>query len=87
MILFAFCLAFMCGTAAPLALSLCMEGFSTDKGSGSAMQSFVKMFFTGIALFLCNFVELHHFIELITIFFFVSIAMAILYYYDLRKQV
>ena len=79
---FSFLLGFMCGIAAPLTLFLCMDGFTEDKGAASAMQSFVKMFFTGVALLACNFFQLSNFVVLVFIFLGVSIVMAGLFYFE-----
>lgn len=77
--IFAFTLAFTCGIASPLTLSLCMKGFQEHKGAASAVQSFIKMFFTGIALLCFNFIELYRFSELMLFFLIISVIIILLY--------
>jgi multidrug resistance protein len=86
-IIFSFILAFLCGIAAPLTMALCLHGFNQDKGAASAVQSFVKMFLTGVALLACNFVILHNFIELIIIFGIISLIMLVLYIVGIKTSV
>jgi MFS family permease len=54
----------LCGISAPLTLSMCMYGFTANKGAASAVQSFIKMFFTGIALMVFNFISMKSMISL-----------------------
>lgn len=82
-IVFSFILGFICGVAAPLTLFLCMQGFKENKGAASAMQSFVKMFFTGVVLLACNFFQLSNFSQLMLIF--LSISLIMMAFYRLEK--
>ena len=76
---FSWILAFLCGVIAPLALSLCMTGFTENRGAASAVQSFVKMFFTGVGLLCFNFIFLSNFFLLSLIFLVISCVMLITY--------
>lgn len=78
-LLFSWVLAFLCGVSAPLILLLCMTGFTENRGAASAVQSFVKMFFTGVGLLCFNFVILSNFFLLSLIFLIISSVMLILY--------
>ncbi len=78
-IIFSFTLALICGVAAPLTLTLCLQGFQQNKGAASAVQGSMRMFFSGVALLCCNFIVLHYFYELVLIFLGVSLIMLLLY--------
>lgn len=83
-VLFSLITAFLCGISSPLAVALCMDGVSQDKGAASAVQSFVKFFFIGVALLIFNFVELQNFLDLTVIFLIISIVM--IAFYVLERQ-
>lgn len=72
---------FLCGIAAPLSLTLAMQGFEINRGAGSAMQACIRYFFTGFVLLLCNFIELHQLYQLLFIFLSISLLMIVLYRY------
>ncbi|MBK2149833.1 MFS transporter [Francisella tularensis] len=57
-IIFGIGTAFLCGIIAPLILSMCMQGFKKDKGIASAVQSAIKMFFTGVGLIIFSYIKL-----------------------------
>lgn len=61
-------MGFLCGIIAPLTLSLCMHGFSKNKGAASAVQSSIKMFFTGIGLVLFSLIHLDSLNQMAVIF-------------------
>ncbi|MCE3268549.1 MAG: drug:H+ antiporter family protein [Burkholderiales bacterium] len=83
LILLTIIIAFTCGISAPLVLSLCMGGFSTDKkGAASAVQSFIKMFFTGIALLLFNFISLQSMVSLLICYIVLSTFIICLFIID-----
>ena len=73
--IFSFILAFLCGLVAPLVMSLCLEGFSVNKGAASAVQSLIKLGFSGVVLFMFNFVELYSFIDILMIFEVIAIVL------------
>jgi len=77
--IFAVIIGFMCGNLSALTLSLCLQGFQMNKGAASAVQAFIRYFFTGIGLRLCNFIELAHFYQLSLIFLTISLSMIIIY--------
>lgn|GEM_PF-5558208 len=73
-------IAFTCGISAPLTLSLCMHGFASDrKGAASSVQGFMKMFFTGLALLLFNFIPLRSMASLLLCYIVLSIALMCLF--------
>ncbi|MEN9391087.1 MAG: hypothetical protein RL017_384 [Pseudomonadota bacterium] len=83
LILFSIITAFTCGIAAPLNMSLCMQGFTPDrKGAASSVQSFMKMFFTGIALLVFNFIPLHSMTSLLFCYIILAIIIIVLYLFD-----
>lgn len=65
--------ALLCGIIAPLTLSMCMQGFKKDKGIASAVQSSIKMFFTGVGLILFSYIKLTSMIDIALIFILLSI--------------
>lgn len=71
----AFVIGFHCGIAAALSLSLCMQGFSSNRGAASALQASMRYFFTAVGLFACNFIHLSNFFQLALIFLGIAIAM------------
>ncbi len=82
-ILLSIIISFICGISAPLTLSLCMHGFSSNKkGAASAVQSFIKMFFTGITLFLFNFIPLHSMTALLLCYFILAVTITCLFLFD-----
>ena len=76
---FAFTVGFLSGIAAALTLSLCLQGFHTDRGAASAVQAFIRYFFTGLGLLCCNFIRLTHFYQLSFIFLGISVIMLTVY--------
>src|SRR5579863_7066886 len=82
-IIFSAILSFLCGVAAPLTLSLCLAGFNQDKGAASAVQSFIKMFFTGVALFIFNFIPLHSVVNLLECNIILSIGISVIFVAEL----
>lgn len=85
-IIFSAVLSFLCGIAAPLTLALCLTGFNQDKGAASAVQSFVKMFFTGVALFIFNFIPLHSVVSLLKCNIILSMGIIIIFVAELRLE-
>ncbi|MCE3269110.1 MAG: Multidrug resistance protein [Burkholderiales bacterium] len=78
-IIFTAILSFLCGVASPLVLSLCLTGFTYDKGAASAVQGFVKMFFTGVALFIFNFIPLKSIVNLVECNIILSVNIIIVF--------
>lgn len=70
----------LCGISAPLTLSMCMHGFTANKGAASAVQSFIKMFFTGIALMAFNFISMHSMISLMLCYFILCFLILACFY-------
>jgi MFS family permease len=79
-------LSFLCGVAAPLTLSLCLTGFEQNKGAASAVQSFVRMFFTGIILYIFNFIPLRAMANLLEWNIIVSVLITIIFLIELGKN-
>jgi DHA1 family bicyclomycin/chloramphenicol resistance-like MFS transporter len=77
-IIFSFTLAFICGVAAPLTLSLCLRGFQSNKGAASAVQGSMRYFFGGVVSLGFNFIVLHHFYQLAIIFLCISLVISLL---------
>lgn len=76
-------IAFTCGIAAPLTMSLCMHGFTIDKkGAASSVQSFMKMFFTGCALLLFNLIILKSMTSILLCYIALSIVVTSLFIVD-----
>ncbi|TDR82745.1 MFS transporter [Paludibacterium purpuratum] len=73
-------LAINCGIVSPLTLTLCMYGFSQNKGAASAVQSFVKMFFTGVALMLFNFIPMQSMMHLMVCYFIIGLLLCLCYW-------
>ena len=86
-ILFALITGFLCGVAAPLTLTLCLEGFSSNKGMASAVQGFVRIFLGSLLLLLLNGITLHSFATLSLIFLGVSVLMGVLYGFAAKSSV
>ncbi len=78
-IIFSFALSLICGVAAPLTLTLCLQGFQENKGAASAVQGSMRMFFSGLVLLACNFIVLDYFYQLVLIFLGISVIMLLLY--------
>lgn len=78
-IFFSFVLAFINGVAAPLTLSLCLQGFQQNKGAASAVQGSMRFFFSGIVSLGFNFILLNHFYQLAWIFLGVSVLILLIY--------
>lgn len=83
---FAVLVGFMAGNMSALTLSLSMQGFQVNKGAASAVQAFIRYFFVGWGLLLCNFVLLLHFYQLIWIFLGVSLVMIIICIFEFRNR-
>ena len=77
--LFGVIMGFMCGIIAPLTLSMSMGVFTKNKGIASSVQSFIKMFFTGVGLILFSYINLDSVIQIVTIFFIFSIIIFIIW--------
>jgi predicted MFS family arabinose efflux permease len=71
--------AFLCGIAAPLILSMCMQSLKESKGIASAVQSSIKMFFTGVGLIFFSSIELTNMIEIAIIYICLSIFAVLLW--------
>ncbi|API86015.1 MFS transporter [Francisella uliginis] len=71
--------AFLCGVAAPLILSMCMQSLKESKGIASAVQSSIKMFFTGIGLILFSYIKLTNMIQITIIYICLTILAVLLW--------
>ncbi|MED7819194.1 MULTISPECIES: MFS transporter [unclassified Francisella] len=76
--------AFLCGVAAPLILSMCMQNLTKDKGIASATQSSIKMFFTGVGLILFSYIKLTNMIQIAIIF--ICIGIFAIFLWSLAKK-
>lgn len=76
----------LCGISAPLTLSICMHGFTTNKGAASAVQSFIKMFFTGIALMIFNFISMKSMTSLMLCYFILCFLVLASFYIGISKR-
>ena len=79
-------IAFNCGVAAPLVLSLCMQGFTENKGAASAVQSFFRMFFTAVALLCFNIIPLKSMASLMICYVVLSFMIMLLFLYFKRYK-
>lgn len=71
--------ALLCGVIAPLTLSMCMQGFKSDKGIASAVQSSIKMFFTGVGLIAFSYIQLTSMIQIAFIFILLGTLAIVLW--------
>ena len=76
----------LCGISAPLTLSMCMHGFTVNKGAASAVQSFIKMFFTGIALMIFNFISMKSMTNLMMCYLILSFLVLISFSIGMLKN-
>ena len=68
-------IGFLCGIIAPLTLSMCMKGFSKNKGMASSIQSSIKMFFTGVGLLLFSQINLVNMFQISLMFLILSMII------------
>ncbi|MED7788667.1 MFS transporter [Francisella sp. 19X1-34] len=71
--------AFLCGITAPLILSMCMQSLKENKGVASAVQSSIKMFFTGVGLIFFSYIELTNITEITIIYICLGILAIFLW--------
>jgi hypothetical protein len=57
-----------------------LQGFTSNKGAASAVQGFIKMFFTGIALMFFNFIPMYRMESLMICFVTLSCLILGCYY-------
>lgn len=79
-------IAFNGGMSAPLVLSLCMQGFTENKGAASAVQSFFRMFFTAVALLCFNTIPLKSMASLMICYIGLSFLIMLLFLYFKRHK-
>lgn len=78
-------IGFLCGIIAPLTLSMCMQGFTKNKGIASSVQSSIKMFFTGVGLILFSQIELSNMFQISLLFLILTLTIISLW--NFVKQV
>jgi hypothetical protein len=67
--------AIICGISAPLTLTMCMHGFTRNKGAASAVQSFVRMLLTGLMLMFFNYLPMLNIVNLMIGYFCISLLI------------
>ncbi|PHM73624.1 multidrug transporter [Xenorhabdus kozodoii] len=76
-----FLLAIISGASAPLALVLCMEDVTENKGAASALQGALKMSFTGIFMIFFDLFHITSFYPLIHIVIIFTVMLFIIYFF------
>ena len=56
-----------------------MQGFKKDKGIASAVQSAIKMFFTGVGLIIFSYIKLESILQIVFIFILLRFLAIILW--------
>lgn len=79
LVLFSIITGFICGIAAALTLTLSMNYIETSRGAASALQGSLKMFFTGVCLFIFDRVQITNFTNIALVFIAFAIILLTLY--------